>query len=291
MGFTLIELLVVIAIIAVLAALLLPVLGAAREKARRAVCLSQQKQITLAYLNFAGDYNGYLPFVYYSHIYDTASFNTRKGAFQWLAQEKYLDDQLAYCPSRAGRKQQNGGPWLFPTYFESISLGQGKNGWCAYYVMQMARLDEKAVLLWDHAYYDATGTGDWKFDNAFGSNHRGASGMPAGVNVAFADGSVRWVEANSLLVTGTIPFTLSFPREPILGNSGGPNATNDYWWSGVGPNGIPWSGGPWDMSGLRRGYGLGCDTISTWCQCPDPAWMDPADPNFSMAPRWLPPFQ
>src|SRR5688572_1984025 len=60
-AFTLIELVVVIAIIAILAAMLLPALGTAKEHGRKSACFNNNRQIILACLIYADNQNGRLP--------------------------------------------------------------------------------------------------------------------------------------------------------------------------------------------------------------------------------------
>ncbi len=95
-GFTLIELLVVIAIIAILAAILFPVFARAREKARQTACLSNIKQLTLAGIMYASDWDGHMP---HHYCPNPGGYSTVYGELITYVR----NDDLFFCPSLSER--------------------------------------------------------------------------------------------------------------------------------------------------------------------------------------------
>lgn len=121
--FTLLELLIVIAIIGILASLLLPSLGKAREKGKQAVCLSNARQISLATMMYVSDNNNKAP------IDDIIDHNTR-----WfnLLSPDYLSEpktpnwapEVSKCPS--GMKIDAN--WQTTIAMNSKITGKNQNG-------------------------------------------------------------------------------------------------------------------------------------------------------------------
>ena len=132
-AFTLIELLVVVAIIAILAAMLLPALAAAREKARRTTCASNLKQFGLALASYTGDYSGYYP----SHNGMHASGVPATGPYESFNQDRcwYTDPRLgqqiaAHNYAHAQPGTYNTGPtWLQCMFFGFKESATGVGDW------------------------------------------------------------------------------------------------------------------------------------------------------------------
>ncbi len=208
-GFTLIELLVVIAIISILASILFPVFARARENARRASCSSNLRQIGLGVMMYIQDYD---------ETYPLERFNNN-SLQRWLnvVQPYTKSTQLFACPSSF-----NGVNTDNYHYGVNILLMKASNAT----PLRLAAISSTATTymamdggpatLTPHAGVHGRGAADGSYvpgiGNAGGECHSGslASGTFGtklyddcmggrhfgGVNVAFADGHVKWLKSN-----------------------------------------------------------------------------------------------
>jgi len=140
-GFTLIELLIVIAIIALLAAILFPVFGRARENARRASCSSNLRQIGLAMQQYATDYDSFYPAVLQCQaalVSGNCPSGVRDLAWPTLIYPYIKSQQVYVCPSneKSGYIHNNG--VAARTYYGVTSNDGSTN---------VATMTEKATLL------------------------------------------------------------------------------------------------------------------------------------------------
>jgi len=193
-GFTLIELLVVISIIAILIALLLPALGAAKAASVKLKCATQLKQAVTASHTYAADHNGLFP-----------SDPDRDDALHRLKNSGYdlnsdfvaeylgdLRDTVLFCPGPLyGARNPNNHPQYVENHvtYQYLNTAPGGTKWL---------VDQPDLASIETAFNKTTMWSDMGVRTSGGS-HFGhdapiTADPPSGINNARVDGSTRWLE-------------------------------------------------------------------------------------------------
>jgi len=188
-GFTLIELLVVIAIIAILAAILFPVFAKAREKARQASCQSNEKQLMLAMIMYASDYDGSIPGIRMGRPGPDCQGAVTYWTWHVTLQPYTKNAQLSICPSLGELGNENNPPAVY-----DVPHSYGMNArWCnndgVNRWAQVGRISRHAeqIIIASNRWVDAN---IWCHPN--GGNNCIYFPHNGGDNFAYLDGHVKW---------------------------------------------------------------------------------------------------